>query len=95
MQIKRYLIIGKKRNSKPSARLTVTPPALESHEVAVKLSLDVPEELFTKPQLEATIRVPADSVNSPVIEAEVIDNIQEIVSKQLGVDLSIGLVEVV
>ena len=82
MKINRYLIVGKRRNSKPTARLTVTTPALESHEIAVKISLDIPEELFTKPQLEATIKVPEDSVNSPVIEAEVIDNIKEIVSKQ-------------
>ena len=93
MKINRYLIVGKRRNSKPTARLTVTTPALESHEIAVKISLDIPEELFTKPQLEATIKVPEDSINSPVIEAGVIDNIKEIVSKQLGIDLNIGVVE--
>jgi hypothetical protein len=55
--------------------------------------LDIPEDLFIKPQLEASIQVPSDSVNKPVIEADVIDNIQEIVSRELGIDLNIGILE--
>ena len=93
MKIDRYLIVGKKRNHQPSARITVTAPALESHEIAIKISLDVPEALFSKPQLEASITIPSASIAAPVIEAAVIDNIKEIVAKELGVDLSIGLVD--
>ena len=93
MKIERYLIVGKKRHQKASARLSVNAPALDSHEVAVKISLDIPEDLFIKPQLEASIQVPSDSVNKPVIEADVIDNIQEIVSRELGIDLNIGILE--
>ena len=92
MKLDRYLIVGKK-HQKPSARLTVSSPALDSHEVAVKISLDIPDELFSRPQLQASIKVPNDSVSALVIEADVIDNIQEIVSKELGVDLNIALVE--
>ena len=92
MKIDRYLIVGKKRNHQPNARIAVTSPALESHEIAIKVSLDVPDALFTKPQLEASIAIPSDSIAAPVIEADVIDNIKEIVSKELGVDLSIGLI---
>ena len=94
MKIQRYLAVGKKsRSSKPSVRLTVTSPALDSHEVAIKLTLDVPDELFSKPQLEASISVPKDSVSAPVIEAGVIDNIQEMISKEIGVDLNISLLK--
>lgn len=93
MNLERYLIIGKKRHQKPSARLSVNLPALDSYEIAVKVSLEMPDELFEKPQLQASIKVPSDSVSAPVIEAEVVDNIQELVSKELGVDLSIKIID--
>jgi len=93
MKIERYLVVGKQRNHKPSARLTVTTPGLEWHEIAIKLALDIPDDLFTKPQLEASIIVPNDALSAPVIEAETTDNIQRIISKELGVDLQISVVE--
>lgn len=93
MKIERFLVVGKKKHQKASARLAVNSPALDSHEVAVKINLDIPDELFTKPQLQASITIPSDSVNPPIIDAEVVDNIQELISKEIGVDLSIALVE--
>ena len=92
MDINRYLIVGKLPRQKASARLSVNKPALSSHEVAVRLSLSLPDELFSKPQLQASITVPKDAVSAPVIDAGVVDNIQEVVSKELGVDLSISVV---
>jgi len=92
MKIKRYLVVGKQPNKAPNARLTVSSPSLDSHEVAVLINLDIPDELFTKPQLQASITVPVDSVTAPTIDAEVIDNIQETVSKAIGVDLSISVI---
>lgn len=94
MNINRYLVVGKRnRYAKPSARLTVTSPSLESYEVAIKLSLDIPDALFSRPQLEASIKIPSDALTAPVIEAETIDNIQSIISKELGVDLTVALVK--
>ena len=53
---------------------------------------DIPDELFTKPQLQASITVSKDAVSAPVIEADVVDNISEIISKELGIDLNIAVV---
>ena len=91
MFLERYLVVGKCQHHKASARMTAKSPSLASNEVAVKLSLNIPDELFTKPQLQASITVPVSSVSAPVIDAEVIDNIQETISKTLGVDLSISV----
>lgn len=93
MYVERYLIIGKKKYCKGSVRLSVNTPSIQSHEIAVKILLDVPDELFSKPRLEASISVPRDSVSAPVIEADVVNNIEEIISKELGVDLNISLIE--
>ncbi len=94
MLINRYLVIGKRKEHwKTSARLAVKSPSLKSHEIAIALRINIPNELFSKPQLQASIVIPEDSVSAPVIDAQVIDNLQEVVSKQLGVDLSISLLE--
>ena len=93
MQINRFLIIGKEKNRKASARLTTNKPYLNSHEIAVALKLDIPDELFIRPQLEASIKVDPKNVNPVVIESEVINNIKETISKELGVDLSITVLE--
>ena len=81
MKIERYLIVGKQRHRKPTARLSIKAPSMESHEVAVKLSLDLPDALFTKPQLQASFKVPEEAVSPPVIESHVIDNIKASISK--------------
>ena len=93
MKIKRFLVIGKKPRQKAMARLSVNPPSMESHEVAIQLTIDVPDELFVKPQLSAQITVPKDAISPPVIDAEVVDNIQAVVSKELGVNLEIAVIE--
>lgn len=97
MQLTRYLVIGYKPNAfprrNPSARLSVQSPSLKGNEIAVALKIDVPDSLFKVPQLRASITVPEDSVSAPVIEAEVLENIKEELNQQLGVDLSIQVIE--
>lgn len=66
---------------------------MASNAVALRLNLELPDEIFKKPTFEATIKVDSDKVSQPVIEADVLDNIQEAISKQLGIDLKINVVE--
>ena len=66
---------------------------IPSNSVVLKLNLELPDALFKKPQLEASITIDNDQVSKPLINGQTIHNIQEIVSQQLGVDLSINVVE--
>ena len=75
-----------------SARLAAKVPALKSDEVAVKLSVSVPEVLFKRPQLQASITIPESAVTAPVVNAEVLDNVREIISQQTGLDVQVSLV---
>ena len=90
--MQRYLCVMKSGWSY-KARMTVNSPSLGSNEIAIRLTLNIPDTLFERPALTAKITVPEDSVNKPEITAEVIDNISEVVSKQLGIDLQIVIVE--
>jgi hypothetical protein len=59
----------------------------------MKLAITVPDALFRRPQLEASITVPADQVSRPTIDAQVLDNIREQMRQAIGVDMRIALVE--
>lgn len=93
MIITSYLVI-KKNGYRASTRITKTVPSLDYNEIAVKINLQVPDELFSKPRLEASITVPKEAVSSPVIEAEVIDNIQDIIKQNTGFEVRLNLVPV-
>lgn len=72
--------------------MTVGSPALDSNEIAVKVTLDIPDAIFDKPALEAKITIPEEAVSKPVISAEVIDNVQEIIKQNTGFEVKLEIV---
>lgn len=69
-------------------------PALNWDEIACKIEVDVPDELFNRPQLEAVIQV--EDVPNTVDNPEVILNTKELIEQQTGakIDFSIKPLEV-
>lgn len=88
-----YLALSRKGNWGLKARITRTLPALASGEIALALKIALPDALFQKPSLRASIEVPASAVSAPKIDSIVIDNIKETLQQQLGVNLEIAVVE--
>lgn len=89
MKIDRYLIVCKKPNQKAQTRLSVNYPSLDVYEIAIKLSVDVPDSLFRKPALQASIKVPDEAVSLAKVDCDVADNIKALVSEKLGIELNI------
>lgn len=73
--------------------MTKESPALASNEVAIKVVLTLPDAIFDKPTFEAKIEVPNEAVSQPVITAEVIDNVQEIIKQNTGFEVKLEVVE--
>lgn len=95
MEISQYLIVspGKhkwKVNVKLASSLKGNMPA---NAVAIKLNLVLPDTIFDKPQLQATIKVRPEDIAKPVINAETLDNIKAVLNQNLGVEMSIKIVE--
>lgn len=89
-----YLIVKPgKYGSDLKARLANKLPALLAGEVPIKVAVNVPRALFTRPQIQASITIPEGSVTAPVVNAEVLNNIQEIINQQLGFDVKVALIE--
>ena len=87
-----YLVLSPKGWSGLSGRLTSKVPSLDADEQAVKISVKVPDALFKRPQLKANIVIPESAVSAPVINAEVLDNVREILSQTTGLDVSVSVV---
>ena len=94
MKVSTYLCIKKppRYTNRASMRVVKTAPNLESDEIAIKLNIEIPDEIFNKPRLEASVTVPKDAISAPVIEAEVIDNVQEIIKQNTGFDVKLTVV---
>lgn len=88
MKIQTWLAI-KKNGWRTSVRTTKTKPKLDFNEISLKLELDLPDALFTTPALEASIVIPASSVQNPIISAEVTDNIVEAIQTATGVQVKL------
>lgn len=96
MQINQYIVIkrtGGKYAHKYSSRLAKNSPGLDSNEIAMKLSIEVPDDIFDKPTLQAKITVPKEAVSRPVIESTVIDNVEQIIKQNTGFEVKLEVVD--
>lgn len=95
MRIASYIVIkksGSKYAPRYHSRLTQNSPALASNEIAVKIALEIPDGVFEKPLFEAKVSVPEAAVSRPVIEAEVIDNVEKIIKQNTGFEVKLEIV---
>lgn len=95
MHIDQYLIISQgKRRYSPNVKLVKTLKGnMPSNAVALKLNIQIPDSIFKRPQLEASIKIDENDIRKPMINAVVMDNIREVFQQQLGVDVTIQHVE--
>lgn len=93
MQISQYIVIKKTNRWKYASRMTRSSPALAANEIAVKVSIEIPDEIFDKPALTAEIKIPKEAVSKPTISAEVIDNVQDIIKQNTGFEVTLQVVE--
>ena len=73
-----YLIIGRRG----IRGVRKTKPSLEWDEIACKITLDVPDELFKRPHIEATLKI--ENVPNNVYNPEVVINTKELIEQQTG-----------
>ncbi|TDI67743.1 MAG: hypothetical protein E2O88_07480 [Bacteroidetes bacterium] len=93
MEMTRYLIVGFKKWGKGNAKLSAKAPSLKAHEISIKLNLDIPDEMFLKPALEADIIIPKESVIAGKIDTEIIDDIKKTVEDGLGISMHVTLIQ--
>lgn len=90
-----YLVLSpKSRGWGLTARLTARRPSLARDELFVQLDVAVPEALFKRPALHAKVSVPENAtIGQTIINAEVADNVRELLEKQLGMRVDVSVPE--
>lgn len=91
MKLTGYLIIkkGKSNWKGNTARFVKTTPRLDPNEISIRLECEIPDALFTVPQLKFNIQVPNEAVPQKEINAEVVGNIQQLIQQSTGFEVKL------
>lgn len=87
MKVKNHLII----NARGSARVTKRRPGLEWDEIAIALDIELPDALFRKPHLSASITIPNEAARPNIIEAVTAENVQDAINESTGLEFVIRI----
>lgn len=87
MKLINWLIINK--NGIKGVRRTK--PDLAYNEIAVKINLDIPKELFERPTIEATLKI--DDVPDNAYKPDLIINTAEFIEQQTGAKIEFKVLE--
>lgn len=88
MKASSWLIID--RNGIKTTRKTK--PELDWDEIAIKVNLEIPSELFQRPTIEATVLV--KDVPNNAYEPEIIINTKELIEQQTGAKINFRVLPV-
>jgi len=88
MKVKQWIAINKNGR----IRTRSNKPTLEWNEIAMQLSLDIPNELFTRPHIEATLQV--KDVPNNVYMPEIIVNTKELIEQQTGAKIDFKIIPI-
>ena len=83
MKVSNWLVIN--RNGVKTVRKSK--PSLDWDEIAVKLNLEIPDELFRRPTIEASVKV--TDVPNTVYEPELIIASVQDIEQQLGAKINL------
>lgn len=87
MRVSNWLIINK--NGIKGVRKTK--PYLEWNEIAIKVNLDIPKELFERPLIEANLKI--DNVPNIANNVDLIINTKELIEQQTGAKIEFKVIE--
>ncbi len=85
-----HLVFTRRSHYKGSVRFCKTKPTANANEVALRLTFEIPDKLFTKPTLEARVVVPDISASASEITSEIIGDIEQ-AFKDKGIDIKVTL----
>ncbi len=89
MKVKKWLTI----DSRGLARLTAGKPSMACDEVSILLEINLPEELFRKPRLEAKIDIPKEAAGPDTINSKVVENVKEAIETATGLTFAINVIK--
>lgn len=80
-------------NKRGSMRLTKNQPNLDPDEVSIKLELNLPDELFKRPRLMASVTIPQEAASPDEITAKTVEDCKDAIKQVTGLEMSIKVVK--
>lgn len=68
-------------------------PNLAFDEIAILFNVELPDALFKKPALEATLVIPKEAAMPQHIEADVVANVQEAIQTATGLKVQLSVIQ--
>lgn len=84
-----YLVVSKSG----SVAAKKNKPHLAFDEIAILQNLELPDALFKKPALEATVTIPNEAALPQQIEADVVANVKEAIQQSTGLEVRLSIVK--
>ena len=78
-------------NSRGAGRITANKPALAADEIAVHLLMDVPNQLFWRPTIEAKVTIPDEAVPPVSLDAHVVEQVGDAIRQATGLDVVLSV----
>lgn len=88
MMITKFFLVV---NQNGTIKAVKTRPGLKWDEVSVAVTLQLPNVLFQKPQMNASIIVPETAISPVNIETDVADNIREAIETATGYQVKLTI----
>lgn len=88
MKITFYLVV----NRNGTVKTYKNRPGLSWDEIAIRQNLTLPDALFQKPQLEATVIIPDEAALPTLIDAEVVVNVKEAIEQASGMEVRLSVI---
>lgn len=85
-----YLVFKKLNHYRGSARYCKTKPKVDSNEVSMRVNFDIPDALFTRPVLEADIKIPDISTDALKVDPKICSDVEQ-AFREKGIEININL----
>jgi hypothetical protein len=87
MKLRFFLIV----NDNGTTRTAKNRPDLKWNEISIAMNMELPDMLFKKPQLSASIVVPDEAAAHKAIDAVTSDNVREAIEQSTGLKLKLEI----
>ncbi len=88
MKVSFYLVV----NSGGSVKVYKNKPNLGWDEISIKQNLELPDALFQKPSLEATVIIPDDAAMPKTIDADVVADVHAAIKSATGLEVRLNVI---
>jgi hypothetical protein len=89
MNVPFYLTVSKSKK----VRVTKTKTWTDYDEVTIAIELNLPDKLFQRPKLQASITIPEEAAQPEIITGDVVENVSEAIKTATNLDFNIKVIK--